>query len=145
MSTNNANNNQISPTKYVAFERILTPSDIYGMFASQLTLIASPGVGKAIIVMPTIVVGQIYTGTAYTSGGQISLFYGGTAQAIGAIPATTLTTASSITRRANATLSNVDLSNVSNKSMTISNITGAFATGTGNVRVQFLYFIIDTV
>lgn len=144
MTTNNSNNNSISPTKYVSFDRILIPSEIYGMFATPFTLLPAPGVGKAYIVMPTLVIGHIYTGTAYTSGGQISLFYGGTAQAIGAVPASALTTASSITRRSNTSLSNVDTANVSNKSMTISNITGDFATGTGNVRVKFLYFIIDT-
>lgn len=145
MSINNSNNNSISPTQYVSFDHILTPSEIYGMFASPITLITSPGVGKGFVVMPTWNISQIYTGTAYTGGGTISLLYGGTSQVIGSAQAATiLTSANSTLTRVNSTIINVDLANVSNRSIVLSNISGAFATGTGNVRVKFLYFIVDT-
>jgi hypothetical protein len=146
MTINNSNNNQISPTQYVPFERILIPAEIYSMFATPVTLLAAPGAGKGYIVMPTWSIGQIYTGTAYTGGGNITLGYGGTAQLIGSAQAATiLTTASSTLTRVAVNFTSIDLANVSNKSITLTNLTGAFATGTGNVRVKFLYFIIDTV
>lgn len=127
------------------------PSDINSMYASPLLLVPAPGAGLALIASFGIL-NYIGGSAAFTSGGNIICQYGSTAAGAGAKALSSSTQFASSTTLTSGTVNQavvqlgLNFSSTSNSSLYLnqglylSNITGAFAGGTGATVVVNLEF-----
>lgn len=122
----------------------LTASQIIAMGTTPITLIPTPGTGKAVIV-EQIVVEINRTSTQFTSGGVLQFFYhGATVELMGASIA-----AASVTGTAGQSIFILNPVSTSGGSVVtkevgvdITNATAAFATGTGTMKVFLKYRVV---
>jgi len=126
----------------------LNTSQVTGMFATPVQLIATPGAGKLILVQEASVYTASTGNTAYASGGVAIIQYDNTANGAGTNAMATTIAAANITTATSKVLAGVlpsttALSGVTNKGVFLSNQTGAFTNGTGtNVTVFLTYQVI---
>jgi len=124
----------------------LSSADILGMYATPIELIASPGVGKLILV-DNILVSLTAGVTAYTGGGTLRTNYTGSTLDISIVtfPAATITSATSRqdARSCYGTAAlGLSVNGNSNTALLFTNITGAFLTGNGTAKVFIQYRIV---
>lgn len=125
----------------------LTATQINTMFTTPVELLPAPDANSFYLITEAVLV-NLNGGTAWTSGGAITIGYGSSSptQALtGTIAATFLTspTVSEVISEAGAQLSAAALSTVAAKGIYITNATGVFATGTGTVQVTLSYIKVS--
>lgn len=140
------------PSTTIQHARVqMTAAQVNGMYATPLQIIAAPGANKMIQVH-SFNLGLIYGSAAFASGGIPVLQYdttvngAGTSVGGGALLAANITAgASANTRRVAGERDTTALTGVVNKSVCLSNQTGAFTTGTGcALDVDVFYSVIAT-
>lgn len=118
----------------------LTSTQVQGMSAAPVQLIAPAGASTAIVVTDVAI--DVAAGTAYAAGGAIGISYGGTATFI------TNTIGSAILYGTLGTTTYLGTSSTyqipSNTGVFIGNQTAAFTTGTEPVTVNVWYAAIPT-
>ncbi len=117
----------------------LTSAQITTMFTTPVTLLRAPGADVGYII-DYIVFKYNFGGTAYTSGGVVSIQYNGGAAVANTIPAATVTAGASSSTVVVTGASNIVVTQ--NAALTITNATGAFATGNGTAQVLLWYSIV---
>jgi hypothetical protein len=126
----------------------LTAANLIAMYATPVSLIAAPGSGKSIVVQK-LAFTIARSSTAFTSGGAVIIQYdttthGGGTQALDSTLASTVITGAagtSVSARHGAVISDLASTSIQNLALTISNATGAFATGTGTATVDIWYYV----
>jgi hypothetical protein len=128
----------------------LTAAQVNTMFTTPVELLPAPPAGSFYVVQQAILVNE-NGGTAWTSGGAITIGYGnanpGSPNALtGTIAATFLTspTVKQILTLAGAQIASAAESTVDALGIFISNATGVFATGTGTLKVRLLFTLATT-
>jgi hypothetical protein len=126
-----------------------TATAVKAMRATPIQLVAAGGANTFHIVNRFIIEHK-HDATAYASGGVVFIQYDSTT-AGGGVKATITTSANSLTGTttcwANAASADIDrptLTTVINKGLYVSNITGAFTTGTDTVIFHVFYTTIST-
>lgn len=130
----------------------LSQANIIAMFTTDVSLIAAPGAGKAIVV-DEIEFFHDYSTAAYTSGGDVSVLY--TGSTVICLADVTLVTAAAddyllmrptIYNLDNSTGTAIgyDLNAEENKGVDITNATGVFATGNAAniIKYRIRYHVI---
>lgn len=127
----------------VSIKRSLSAADIIAMYASGtpangFLLLPAPGAGKAILVHDLVF---NYTGgTAFTNGGAIGAYMGAVLQS-STVAASVIVAggaSNSINRMVAAAGAIAE-----NTKVTLSNASGAFATGTGTAEVTINFSIVN--
>lgn len=128
--------------KYVVVP--LTAQNILDMFGAPVTLIATPGANKAIVVH-SLVFEMKRTATAFANGGNVSIEYAAGQDVIAVIATAVVTGAAGTTlsRRIIADFSDVALADIEADVLRITNAGAAFTDGTGTADVHIWYSIID--
>lgn len=131
-----------SPLNPITFN--VSAAQIIAMNGAPVNLIAAPPAGYCIIV-DNIMIEMNRTATAFTGGGAVNLQYTGAAQAhTGTLPAAVVTTGGAgtvLTQLGPATgASGTTVPTATG--IDITNATGAFAAGTGTMKVMIDYRII---
>jgi hypothetical protein len=130
----------------------LNTAAVTGMYAAPALILASPGVGKAVIPINAQIITEV--STAFTGGGNAQLQWGNTVHAGGtlALDATTptaeITAASSqiYTQKGLATTTVTATATITNQGLYFTNATGAFTAGTGStVTLAVIYMTIPCV
>jgi hypothetical protein len=119
------------------------------MYAAPYLLLAAPGANEMIIV-DSIAIVMTYGSAAFASGGVVAAQYDSTADGAGVIASTTeaaadfFATASTVFKlNAGAVLA--PFTTCANKGLYLSNVTGAFTTGTGSAFIVKVYYhVIST-
>lgn len=124
---------------------VLTNAQILALSTTAVQILPAPGVGYFYNVLKATLVNEC-AGTAYTSGGAITIGYGAavTTQALsGTVAATFLTGATTVNliQLAGANLANTTEALYDNQPIAMNNATGPFATGTGTLKVSLSYTI----
>lgn len=125
-------------------EVAVSAAELIAMYTTPKELIAAPGAGYALSLIRAVVIYDS-TATAFTSGGVITVNYGsgGAAQSSN-LAATFLTNAGDKVFNLEKLNAAGGLTMPVNTSLTLTNATGVFATGTGVVRIQIVYAIHET-
>jgi hypothetical protein len=113
----------------------LTAAQILSMFATPVSLVAAPGVNK-VIVVDKILLRARRTSTAFTGGGALSIRYHVTTTTVLATPAATLLTAAAGTQDMLFGPNTGDPNGLTlpeGEGLDLTNLTGAFAAGTGTL------------
>jgi hypothetical protein len=122
----------------------LSAANLIAMNGAPVAILAAPGSGKAIVV-DRILFKMVTTATAFTSGGTVQFNYtgGSVATHAGTIPAAVVTAGAgtSYTELGPAVATN-GTTLTANVGVSITNNTGAFATGTGTAVVYIEYRVI---
>lgn len=119
----------------------ITSAEILGMFATPKQIAPAPGAGKMIIPRSLILVSG--TGTNYAGGGNITLNYAGPINTPfnATLNSSMLTSTRRYAIRYFVLLSApTAVSNAENKAMVLTNLTGAFTTGTFDMVAAFRYW-----
>ena len=123
---------------------VLSNAQILALSTTAVQVLPAPGAGYFYNVLKATLVNEC-TGTAYTSGGAITIGYGSTTtltQALsGTVAASFLTsqTTVQVIQLAGANLASSTEGTYDNQPISISNASGAFATGTGTLKVSLTY------
>lgn len=122
----------------------ITSQNILDMNGAPVTVIASPGAGKSILVHD-LVFTMTRTGTAYANGGAVSFEYAAGQDVVATIAATVVTGAAGTTtsRRIPVDYSDVAVADTQDDVLRVTNATAPFITGTGTAIVEILYSIVD--
>lgn len=113
----------------------LSSAQLLGMFAAPVTLIAAPGAGKTIVLEKAIL--TLSSGTAYASGGNISIKYASAADATAVLAAAVLTAGTATTTIRNGADGTASV----NTALQLTNASGAFTTGTQTGTLTLLYSV----
>ena len=119
----------------------LTSANLKAMYATPVQLLAAPGSGSSYIIHK-VLFRMTCTSTAYTSGGNVYLQYttNTTAVTTAADLPTSIVTGSAGTT--DSMVNGIDVNSLSqNDTISITNATGAFATGTGTAVVYIWYSV----
>lgn len=120
----------------------LTAAQIIGMGTTPVVLIATPGVGKCIIV-DNITFKMTTTATVFTGGGAVEFRYtNGSGTKVTADIAAAVVTAAAGTSFTNVRGIEASLTGVANAAIVIANATAAFAAGTGSASLAIEYHIV---
>lgn len=127
----------------------LTAAQFNGMYAAPVSVLAAPGAGK--LLLPQLILMEMdYGGAAFASGGVVGFQYGNTAQLAGTIATTTeaaadfFQTADTVFKFAGSTgNSSFILASLANSALHISNLTGAFTTGTSTFSGTIFYRVLS--
>lgn len=120
----------------------LTSANLLGMNAAPVTVIASPGAGKAIRLKSCVAIFDS-TETQYANGGVIYLSYNNTTPITNNLAATFLTGGDKV-YQLNPLAAAGGINTLVNTALTITNDTAPFITGTGVVRLLVEYDIVTT-
>ena len=123
----------------------LTNAQVLALYATPVQLLPAPGVGLAYVVNKATLIDE-NTGTAYASGGAITVGYGTTASTsalASTVAATFLTSGTTYQWIAESGVLNsvITAANATNQPIYITNATGAFTTGTGTLKVVIEYMV----
>jgi hypothetical protein len=126
----------------------LTASQINGMYATPVLILAAAGV-NTVIVVEQVIIDMTFVSAQYANGGAISLEYGNAAHAVGPLASATLPAASLIAVAASGILSIGDAGSaiagttaqIENAALYISNDTAPFITGDSTARVYVSYYV----
>ncbi len=130
----------------------MVTASVVGAYATPVLLVASPGVGKAILVISAQIITEV--STPFATGGVGIVQYGNTVHGAGAqaldatIPAAEINAASSqiYTQKGFATTTVTSTASVTNLGLYFSNQTGAYTNGTGStVSIVLQYLIVPAV
>jgi hypothetical protein len=119
----------------------LTATQIQAMFATPVSLVAAPGANK-VIVVDKILLRSRRTSTAFTGGGALSIRYHVTTSTVLATPAATLLTGAAGTQDMLFGMNSGDPNGITlpeNEGLDLTNLTGAFAAGTGTLTAYVWY------
>ncbi len=124
---------------------VLSNAQILALSTTSVQVLPAPGVGYFYNVLKATLVHES-NGTAFTSGGAITIGYGSTAatQALsGTIAASFLTsqTTTQVIQLAGVNLGSTTEALYDNQPIAMNNTTGAFATGGGTLKVSLTYTI----
>jgi hypothetical protein len=122
---------------------VLSNAQILALSSTPVQILPAPGVGYFYNVLKATLVNEC-AGTAYASGGAITIGYGTavTTQALsGTIATTFLTGATTVNliQLAGANLANTTEALYDNQPIFINNATGNYTTGTGTMKVSLTY------
>jgi hypothetical protein len=122
---------------------VLSNAQILTLSSTAVQILPAPGAGYFYNILKATLVNE-NTGTAYTSGGAITIGYGATVvtQALsGTIAATFLTspTTTQVIQLAGANLTSTTEALYDNQPIAMNCATGNFATGTGTLKVSLTY------
>lgn len=122
----------------------ITSQNILDMNGAPVTVIASPGAGKSILVHD-LVFTMNRTATAYANGGAVSFEYAAGQDVTATIAATVVTGAAgtTVSRRIPVDFSDVAAADTQDDVLRITNATAPFITGTGTAIVEILYSVVD--
>lgn len=120
----------------------LTSANLLGMNAAPVTVIASPGAGKAIRLKSCVAIFDS-TATQYANGGVIYLSYNNTTPITNNLAATFLTGGDKV-YQLNPLAAAGGINTLVNTALTITNDTAPFITGTGVARLLVEYDVITT-
>ena len=124
----------------------LTAAQLIAMFAAPVSVLAAPGAGKAIVLIAAYL-SITRTATAFTGGGPVNLQYHTTTTSVphgGTIPAAIVTGgAGSVVHQLGPNNGANGLVIPVNEGLDITNITGAFAAGTGTAKLFLYYRVIS--
>ena len=120
----------------------LTSANLLAMNATPVTVIASPGAGKAIRLKSCVAIFDS-TATAYANGGVIYLSYNNTTPITNNVAATFLTAGDKV-YSLNPLNAAGGINMLVNTALTITNDTAPFITGTGVARLIVEYDIVTT-
>lgn len=122
----------------------ITSQNILDMNGAPVTVIASPGAGKSILVHD-LVFTMTRTGTAYANGGAISFEYATGQDVVATIAATVVTGAAgtTVSRRIPVDYSDVAAADTQDDVLRITNATAPFITGTGTAVVEILFSVLE--
>lgn len=126
------------PQTYYVLKRKFTPAEIYSMYATPITLLSAPGANKAYNPF-TGYIWVDFNSAAYTGGGTVELRFGSDTQATAAVGS--ITTGSDLLTKTGGAGGSTTGS--LNQALTITNLTGAFATGDSDVYLVLYYAIED--
>ena len=126
----------------------ITAAEFNGMYAAPKVLVAAPGANK-LLVLDKLQLLMTYGSAAYAAGGVAAVQYDVTANGAGVIASTTLSAATfqaaaSTGWNFNAGVVAETFTTCVNKSLALSNITGAFTTGDSAMVAHVWYKIIPT-
>lgn len=140
IAANTIGSTQVAKNLVQLADVTLTPAQIKTLYSVPTQIIATPGVGKSIVVLQALA-RFTYTTPAYTAGGAVQLQYDSTVHAGGTTPLTTLA-AAVLTGTANVDtqlgFANTSVTVAQNKGIFASAATADFATGT----VSTLEFLV---
>lgn len=124
----------------------ISAAEFNGMYASPKVLVAAPGANK-LLVLDKVQLLQTYGSAAFASGGVTAVQYDVTANGAGVIASTTIAAATlqgtvSAGFNMNAGVVTETFTTCVNKSLALSNVTGAFTTGTGGSFVAHVWYKI---
>jgi hypothetical protein len=127
----------------------ISAAEFNGMYAAPKVLVAAPGANK-LLVIDKVQLLMTYNSAAYAAGGVAAVQYDVTANGAGVIASTTLAAATfqaaaSTGWNFNAGVVAETFTTCVNKSLALSNITGAFTTGNSTMVAHVWYKIIPTV
>jgi hypothetical protein len=127
----------------------ITAAAFNGAYAAPVVLVAAPGANK-LLVLDKVQLLMTYGTAAYAAGGVAAIQYDVTANGAGVIASTTLSAATfqataSTGWNFNAGVVAETFTTCVNKSLALSNITGAFTTGNSPMVAHVWYKIIPTV
>jgi hypothetical protein len=127
----------------------ISAAEFNGMYAAPKVLVAAPGANK-LLVLDKVQLLMTYGTAAYAAGGVAAVQYDVTANGAGVIASTTLAAATfqataSTGWNFNAGVVAETFTTCVNKSLALSNITGAFTTGDSPMVAHVWYKIIPTV
>lgn len=132
--------------RYVAVP--ITAAEFNGMYAAPKVLVAAPGANQ-LLVLDKVQLLMTYGAAAFAAGGTTAVQYDVTANGAGVIASTTLANttfqaAASTGWNFNAGVVAETFSTCVNKSLALSNISGAFTTGDSTMVAHVWYKIIPT-
>jgi hypothetical protein len=137
-------NGGLGPDAMLSVGVVLTNTQVLGMFATPVTLVAAQGAGTLIEPI-SAVLENVNGGTAYAAGGviELALNNAGTLTAASTTIAATFLTSPTVTQETLLTgaLGSATATNTLNQPLVITNLTGAFTTGTGTLGVRLRYRI----
>ena len=119
----------------------LTAAQIQAMFATPVSLVAAPGANR-VLVVDAILLRARRTATAFTGGGALSIRYHVTTATVLATPAATLLTGAAGTQDTLFGPNTGDPNGITlpeNEGLDLTNLTGAFAAGTGTLSAYVWY------
>lgn len=127
----------------------ITAAEFNGAYASPKVLVAAPGANK-LLVLDKVQLLMTYGTAAFAGGGVTAIQYDVTANGAGVIASTTLSAATfqataSTGWNFNAGVVAETFTTCVNKSLALSNITGAFTTGNSNMVAHIWYKVISTI
>ena len=127
----------------------ITAAQFNGMYAAPKILVAAPGANK-LLVLDKVQLLMTYGTAAFAAGGVAAVQYDVTANGAGVIASTTLAAATfqataSTGWNFNAGVVAETFTTCVNKSLALSNITGAFTTGDSPMVAHVWYKIVSTV
>jgi hypothetical protein len=121
----------------------LTAAQIIAMNGAPVVLIPAQGAGKAIVV-DNVTFKMTRTSTAFTGGGAVRVRYTGAGAGVVAdIAASVVTTGGAGVEYNNVRGQEATQTPLQNTGVEISNLTGAFATGTGTADVIVDFHIVQ--
>ena len=130
----------------------MNTASVTGAYAAPVQILASPGAGKAIMVINSQIITEV--STPFATGGVAQIQYGNAVHGSGVLaldattPAAEITAASSqiYSQKGFATATVTATSAVTNQALYFSNATGAYTNGTGStVTVVLMYLIVSAV
>ncbi len=132
--------------RYVAVP--ITAAEFNGMYAAPKVLVAAPGANQ-LLVLDKVQLLMTYGSAAYAAGGTAAVQYDVTANGAGVIASTTLANTTfqataSTGWNFNAGVVAETFSTCVNKSLALSNISGAFTTGDSAMVAHVWYKVIPT-
>jgi len=127
----------------------ITAAEFNGAYAAPKVLVAAPGANK-LLVLDKVQLLMTYGTAAFAAGGVAAIQYDVTANGAGVIASTTLSAATfqataSTGWNFNAGVVAETFTTCVNKSLALSNVTGAFTTGDSNMVAHIWYKVISTV
>lgn len=126
----------------------LSATQVNTMYTTPIELLPAPGATQMYLIDRATLINE-NGGTAWTSGGAITIGYGSsvTTQALSGTVAATFLTSPTVTQvitLAGAQISTSTASTFLNQGVYINNATGVFATGTGTMKVKLQYSVVNT-
>lgn len=126
----------------------ITAAEFNGMYAAPKLLVAAGG-ANTLILLDKLGLVMTYGGAAFAAGGVAAVQYDSTINGAGVIASTTLSAATfqstaSTSYTMNAGVVGYPFTTTENKGLYLSNITGAFTTGSSNMVAHLWYKVIAT-
>lgn len=119
----------------------LTAANLIAMFTTPVSLLPAPGAGYASLV-DQIAFEMNASSTAFTGGGGVNFIYHGTSTAVAGLMGSAVVTAGPGTTLTLLTPIQSGITVPANTGLDVTNISSAFATGTGSARIHLRYRVV---
>lgn len=120
----------------------LSAAQIIAMNATPVTIIPAPGAGS-VVVVDNITFKMTRTSTAFTSGGNVVFEYGTSGTDVTAVIASTVVTGAAGVVYQNVRGVEASTAVDANQLIQVTNLTGAFASGTGTATIFIDFHIVS--